>query len=174
MAERFPGNHLDVDELYILSGLLYAPRPDTTEAIAELAKSWCWLTPAAQDLSCQMQALWQTEHQRLLVGKQALCSPCESAWQQPVLGGTLAALAQYYHQAGIKTQGCPPDHLALQLVYAAWYLEEEAAHDSAQWLEIWSHLSQWVPRFAQCLQQQAQLEVYQVIAQRLIALFARR
>lgn len=171
VADTFPGTHLDIDELYILSGLLYKPEPDANETIADLAKSWDWLEPASRDLSCAQQALWQAEYVRLLGGQNPLCSPCESNWSDRVLTGSLDNLGYRYHSAGIQVYGCPRDHLALQLVYAAWYLEEEATYDSEHWIEIWTHLSYWVPLFANCLARHTRLRLYQVFAKRLLELF---
>ncbi|MBK1672071.1 hypothetical protein CKO35_01905 [Ectothiorhodospira shaposhnikovii] len=169
MEKPLPGDQLDVDELCILSGLLSPPTMDTLEAMEEMAESWAWLKPALPELRMLGLPVLKQEYQRLF--SDAECPARESAWSDHVLAGGSHNLLVLYRQAGMALQGRPPDSLAMQLIYAAWYLEQDLPNSPYGWQDLWAHLCAWVPRFARCLQDKAALEIYRVLGQRLEELF---
>ncbi|SEP76587.1 chaperone TorD involved in molybdoenzyme TorA maturation [Ectothiorhodospira magna] len=170
MQNPLPGDQLDVDELCILSGLLSPPTQDTLEAMEEMAESWAWLKPALPELLAVGLPLLREEYQRLFVT--GACPARESAWSEPILAGSAHNLMALYRQAGIALQGRAPDSLAMELIYAAWYLEQDLPNSPYGWQALWEHLCGWVPCFARCLQERANMDIYRVLGRRLETLFA--
>lgn len=165
-----PGSELDVDELYILSGLLLEPDEETAFVIAELGRSWAWLGAAVAACARVPLEAWREEYQRLFGdgGEGGECPARESAWLPDCNPLDLAAL---YRRAAIKTHGKPSDFLANQLAFAAWHLEQESSVDPAVWTVLWQRLSSWVPRFGRELRERAELEIYRALGSRLEILF---
>lgn len=172
MVNDLPGDELDVDELCILSGLLSPPTQETVDALEEMARGWAWLSPAVMEIRHLGLPALRREYDRLLVTDD--CPARESAWSSQVLAGGGANLERLYRQAGISLQGREPDSLAMELIYAAWYLEQDLSNAPAGWRVIWHHLSGWVPPFARCLQSHAQVELYRALGARLEMLFSER
>ena len=172
MEHTEPGIELDVDELCILSGLLSQPNQETLDTLEEMASGWTWLSPAVMEIRRLGLPALRREYERLmLLGD---CPPCESAWNREVLGGSMHKLSRLYRQAGIALNGREPDSLAMQLIYAAWYLEQDLNNGTSGWRQLWEHLSAWVPAFARCLQARANSELYRALGRRLEQLFSVR
>lgn len=169
MEPTEPGAELDVDELCILSGLLSPPTQETIDALEEMSSVWNWLAGAIQEVRGIGLPGLRSEYQRLMTSTQ--CPPWESHWSPEILGGSPQRLVVLYNQAGIGLRGHEPDSIVMQLIYAAWYLEQDFHNAPAGWRQLWEHLSSWVPKFARCLQSRARIELYRLIGVRLEALF---
>lgn len=166
--------HLNVDELYLLNGLLAMPTRDSFELVSDLAGMWAWMQPLQRSLDALSLAEWQREYQRLFIhGKaDAPCPPFESFYRDERVPGLAGCeVAKLYAHTGIRLQNIPADYLGseLNLLAELIHLAEEVDTDII--IEMWERLGNWVPKLARDLSQHASLEFYQVLGQRLGQLF---
>lgn len=172
--------------LRLLATLLAQPEEDALAALKDMLPLAPWLAPAIAELEGLPLARWQGEHTRLFVNgyPKTPCPPFEAAYREGQMGGgtTCERLTDLYRRAGLAATGGPPDYLGTQLECVA-YLADQAATTDAALLgpgrespdtllcALWEdHLSQWLPRFAEDLQQAARLALYRALGAQLAEL----
>jgi TorA maturation chaperone TorD len=175
MEAHFVADRLDFDELYILSGMLQLPTSESHRFIEDLSKLWGWLQEPSRSLSQCLLPDWQREYLRLFVAKMpgTRGAPYESSYCDGAEPGACALrVSDLCVQAGIKLGNMPPDFLGAELLLLAQLLEqpeERGARDLAG--ELWARMSEWVPRYAADLREDAKLPIYSALATRLERLF---
>lgn len=161
--------------LTLFAGLLAAPNDESLAIIDELAQQHSWLQDVPEELTQWGLPRWQGEHTRLFINghPKTVCPPFESSYIHGHQNGTACSdILTLYHQIGLQpVEGIFPDYLGTLLECAA-YLSAQQPVDSELWETLWQkHLSRWVPRFAQDLQTQSRLKLYQQLGKQLQELF---
>jgi TorA maturation chaperone TorD len=162
-----------VDELRAVAALLGVPDGDAREAVADLARRFPWLDPAARELQTLPLEQWQAEHTRLFVTGFPVtpCPPFESAYREGRLfGAAVDELEDFYARLGRVSIGAPADYLGTLLECAAW-LEADPDSRPVYRDELWrGHLAHWLPRFCADLDRHSRLRLYRAVADWLRAL----
>lgn len=167
-------HQLDVDELYILSGLLQMPGEESYDLVGDLTGVLGWLRGAYESLQGLPLDEWQQAYIRLFVHRtpRAPCPPYESAYCQELEPGECAArTADLFARAGARILNMPPDFLGSELRLLAELVEDRTSDPRLSFL-LWDRLRQWVPRFGADLERHAELLVYRALGKRLQELFA--
>lgn len=163
---------ISVDELHLLRALLGFPNESSLELARELGGVWPWMRDARQDIQAIGLEPWREEYRRLFFGgdQPTVCPHYASAY-----GGVPRdapwRVARLYSRAGLPLCNVPPDYIGSELNLLAELLEGESDFGSALLHEAWEHMTHWVPLFARCLQEHAQLSLYRGIGERLETLF---
>ncbi len=76
----------------------------------------------------------------------------------------LASLTALYEASGVKVREASPDHISVELEFAAYLLEKAAEKESEESLNKYAsfihRLSRWVPRLSECLAKHSELQTY--------------
>lgn len=164
----------DNRELAVLAELLSSPQQESLDILSDTAAVFPWLQDSVEELKTTPLDQWQAEHTRLFVNgyPKTPCPPFQSAFKHGSLGGEEdEALNRLYNDAGLSpTPDLPPDYLGTMLQFGAWCLRMEKD-------ELWNrlrehHIDDWLGGFAETLQQEAELKLYQVLGQRLSSIAA--
>jgi TorA maturation chaperone TorD len=190
--------HASAEDLKLLAALLAQPADDGLDLLRHWLPGHPWLAPAIDELAGLPLAEWQAEHTRLFVNgyPKTPCPPFESAYREGRMGGTSGEqLRDLYRRVGLAATGAPSDYLGALLECAAYLtgqcglLQPPLKHTAAPagtsppgtagespctlLATLWhDHLGRWLPRFAQDLQDAAQLRLYRLLGERLAALSA--
>ena len=113
------------------------------------------------------------EYCRLLIGPSNHFPPFQSVWQTGQMGGAASlSMQRYFVRSGFQVEAAdrdvPTDHLGLQLSFYGWLLEQQAASDASETLDVLSeyhaaHLS-WADEFLGGVADAAQSDFYRSIA----------
>ena len=163
---------ISVDELHLLRGLLAFPNESSLELAIDLAEVWPWLQDARADLEAAGLEQWREEYRRLFFGgDQPAACPHHASAYAGVSRDAPWHIARLYARAGLPLCNVPPDYIGSELNLLAELLESE--HDLGSGLvhEAWSHMADWIPRFAGCLAESTRIGLYRGIAARLHDLF---
>lgn len=158
---------MGIDQLRLLAILLSQPEAESLEALEEMATRESWLMGAVEELQTLPLELWQEEHTRLFVNgfPRTICPPFESAWRDSAMIGHVATeIAGIYLRVSLEPISGPPDYLGTMLECAVYLLSspDESLRPIAR--ELWDqHLAPWVPEFAQVLQRESRLKLYQTL-----------
>lgn len=162
-------------DVSLLGILLAAPQDDSLEALTDIATEQSWLAAAVAELQTLSLEEWQAEHTRLFITGHpyTACLPFESAWREGRMAGhSLIKIQQLYAHTGFTPSAeLPADYLGSELEWLASLLLAETL-DEEVFMQALVHLREWVPAFAQTLQQESKLALYRVIAQKLETLLA--
>ncbi len=128
----------------------------------------------------------QREYARLFMGSEGepICQPHSSAYstggeEKPLERGFDASVALRSWGLEISEgSGYSPEHLALELEFAAYLLErarsgmlegdpDEAERAERDFLLLLTHMVEWVPRFSECVAREARVELYEATARAL-------
>jgi putative dimethyl sulfoxide reductase chaperone len=190
-------NNITPQQLRLLAGLLAAPTENSLEVIAELTTEKHWLQEPLQELTTIPMDQWQAEYTRLFTNDKPVCPPFESLYRQGILNGPLySEIERIYQTIGLETvEGIPSDYLGAMLECGAYLLEQKSAlfsytsirqktEGEKKWVHLderssqsvfqtlWqTHLAEWVPQFADDLQQHSEIDLYQKLGMKLKELF---
>lgn len=162
----------DSNQLRILAALLGMPAGDALDALRDMRASAPWLDASLPELEQTPLDRWQAEHTRLFLSgyPKTPCPPFESAYRQGTMGGTTSGdVEEFYRRVGLRSSDAPADYLGTMLECAA-YLQEQGADDLLQELAE-EHLEHWLPRFAQDLENNAEITLYRELGVQLGLLF---
>jgi len=167
--------HLTSDYYSLLAGLLAMPSLESLAVLTELAQEYSWLQPAVDELQRTTLSHWQAEHTRLFINghPKTCCPPFASVYRHGVMNGHICLqIVQFYERLGLQPiEGLSADYLGALLESAA-YLLAQPQHNTELWEQLWQHyLANWVPQFAQDLQQHSELILYRQLGQQLQHLF---
>ena len=192
-------NKITPQQLRLFAGLLAKPGEESLTAIEEIAQEHHWLYDSIQELKEMSLEHWQGEHTRLFVNghPKTGCPPFESVYRQGVMNGPVCdEIELLYQESGLESvENVPPDYLGVMLECAAYLLEQKSTTPSSEILAsqsnennnnlihleedawqnfqiLWQdHLTKWVPQFANDLEQQSELRLYQQLGSKLKELF---
>jgi len=192
-------NKITPQQLRLFAGLLAKPSEESLTAIEEIAQEHHWLYDSIQELKEMSLEHWQGEHTRLFVNghPKTGCPPFESVYRQGVMNGPVCdEIELLYQESGLESvENVPPDYLGVMLECAAYLLEQKSTTPSSEILAsqsnennnnlihleedawqnfqiLWQdHLTKWVPQFANDLEQQSELRLYQQLGSKLKELF---
>ncbi|RKZ39318.1 MAG: molecular chaperone TorD [Gammaproteobacteria bacterium] len=191
-------NKITPQQLRLFAGLLAKPGEESLAAIEEIAQEHHWLYDSIQELKEMSLEHWQGEHTQLFVNghPKTVCPPFESVYRHGVMNGQACDdIERLYQESGLESvEGVPPDYLGVMLECAAYLLEQKSTPPSdittlqqnvdendiihleeeawKNFQTLWQeHLTKWVPKFANDLQQHSELRLYQQLGLKLKELF---
>ncbi len=158
--------------LDLLAMLLGMPERDSLSTLYEVLPKHGWLQPAIDELSGIPLQQWQAEHTRLFINgyPKTPCAPFESIYRHGQMDGPACdELRKLYTNAGVSPTGdLPADYLGTMLAFAALLLERATPEAALQLQELQQkHLASWLPQFSDRLLQDARLELYRGMGERL-------
>ncbi len=168
-------------EYHFLSLCLLYPQADLLPQLQETAAATNqpWAAELIEDFTMASLETLQIEHTRLFVNniQGVPCPPYEAAYLDGyLLTTTTTDVAAFYQEWGLQQSLETADYLPVELQFVAYLMELAAQAEKPEPLvaarrrfEI-EHLARWLPRFADDLQQHAQLAFYQQIGEALAIL----
>ncbi len=158
----------ELADLSRMAWLLGTPQSDSLAAIAAEVTEAPWLGDAVHELMTVPLGEWQAEHTRLFISghPKTPCPPFASAYLEGRMQGQVClALAADYARLGLKATGAAADYLGTILDCTVHLANQGQRHEAAAFFT--RYLDPWLPRFCADLRQQAQLQLYTALGERL-------
>jgi putative dimethyl sulfoxide reductase chaperone len=158
--------------LQLSAMLLGKPDENSLPTLRQLAAEQRWLQPAVDELLYLPLEQWQAEHTRLFINgyPKTPCAPFESIYRHGRMEGPACdELARLYANAGVSaSDDLPADYLGTMLEFAALLIEQGTPEADLLLKTLQDkHLLGWLPQFNRRLLQEARLNLYRSLGERL-------
>ncbi len=175
-------NNITPQQLRIFAVLLAKPSKDSLAILEEIAQENHWLYESVQELKQISLEDWQAEHTQMFINgyPETCCPPFESVYLHGIMNSPVCnQIEQIYQSVDLEpVDGVPADYLGMMLECAAYLLEQKNSQSSdienrdQNFQTLWQeHLAKWVPNFANDLQKNSELRLYQQLGIKLKELF---
>lgn len=153
-------------ELAFCASCLAEPAEDSLEMLRETLDWQPWLRESLSELEQVGLAVWQGEHTRLFV-MPAVAAPFASVQRGGMINGDAAGMAEaFYARHGVQfNPGLPGDYLGSLLECLAWLIASDRVSEAVSFRE--NLLDDWLPKFAESVAEQSQLQFYRDLGQRI-------
>ncbi len=171
-------SNITPQQLRLFAVLLAMPNEESLAVLEEITNENNWLNDSVSELKEMPLELWQAEHTRLFMsGRPTCCPPYESVYINGIMNGPVCGeLEQFYKSIGLESvEDVPSDYLGVMLECAAYLLEQSLSLQNGEethFQTLWqNHLAKWVPQFANDLQENSEIRLYQQLGLKLKELF---